>query len=297
MTYKILILSNNCKWKSWDKKIQELKAWFEPTIQLEITLKHTTFTDVPFEGYQAVDKIVLTQLDQKWYEKNLVKKGFDIILFQMKSKEWKCLPIEGKYSGLFGGTGKIQIGCDEKGNYNFNGVEYPGDKWFNLARHEICHALYALQGKTDNTHKWWFVGNLDQVLKELSQSAIVTTVTDVITPPKKYKYFNYSEVEGLKPELVELLDRARDIAGIPFKITSGYRSPAHNMAVGGVKDSSHTKALAVDISANDSVTRFKIVSALVKVGFKRIGCYKSHIHCDIGGIQYPQEVMWILDKE
>ena len=37
----------------------------------------------------------------------------------------------------------------------------------------------------------------------------------------------------------EKLDYARNIAGIPFIITSGYRCPAHNQAVGGVSSSSH----------------------------------------------------------
>ena len=33
---------------------------------------------------------------------------------------------------------------------------------------------------------------------------------------------------------LELLDNARDIAGVPFKITSGYRTKAHNREVGGL---------------------------------------------------------------
>lgn len=98
----------------------------------------------------------------------------------------------------------------------------------------------------------------------------------------KYKYFSEKEVVGLNPELVKLLDQAREIAGIPFKITSGYRDAKHNAEVGGVTDSAHTSGLAVDLLVKDTVSGGKILLALAQVGFKRFGFYADgHLHVDM----------------
>ena len=48
-------------------------------------------------------------------------------------------------------------------------------------------------------------------------------------------------------EFLDCLDEARDIAGVQFKINSGYRTPAHNRKVGGVSTSSHLIGRAADI--------------------------------------------------
>lgn len=77
------------------------------------------------------------------------------------------------------------------------------------------------------------------------------------------------------------LDLAREIAGVPFVITSGYRCPAHNAEVGGVKQSAHMAGLAADIACPDSVTRLKILRGLIVAGFRRIGIGKNFVHCDV----------------
>ena len=94
-------------------------------------------------------------------------------------------------------------------------------------------------------------------------------------------------------ELVEKLNQAREIAGIPFIITSGYRCAKHNEEVGGVAESSHTKGLAVDIAFKNSNQCFKIVRALYDAGFRRIGINfaKSFVHCDVDGSK-PQDVLF-----
>ena len=82
-------------------------------------------------------------------------------------------------------------------------------------------------------------------------------------------------------DFLHKLDEARELAGVPFKITSGYRSPQHNLDVGGRIGSSHIKGLAVDIACVNSHQRQKILTALIQVGFKRIGIGKSFIHSDL----------------
>ena len=71
------------------------------------------------------------------------------------------------------------------------------------------------------------------------------------------KHFKISEFDspdlkgsGQKMDKVflKLLDQARDRAGVPFKILSGYRTIEHNLNVaGGRVGSSHLFGLAADI--------------------------------------------------
>jgi len=82
-------------------------------------------------------------------------------------------------------------------------------------------------------------------------------------------------------EFLHKLDEARELAGVPFIITSGYRTPQHNLDVGGRVGSSHIKGLAVDISCDNSGHRERILTALIQVGFRRIGIAKSFIHTDL----------------
>ena len=110
------------------------------------------------------------------------------------------------------------------------------------------------------------------------------------------KYFDFDEfdcptldgsglptTDGGKMNLdfLHKLDEARELANVPFKITSGYRTPQHNLDVGGRIGSSHIKGLAVDIACVNSHQRQKILTALIQVGFKRIGIGKSFIHSDL----------------
>ena len=90
---------------------------------------------------------------------------------------------------------------------------------------------------------------------------------------------------------LEKLDLAREIADIPFEINSGYRTIKHNKEEGGKLDSSHLKGLAADIKCTDSRSRFIIITALLEVGFTRIGVAKTFIHVD-DDQEKSQDVIW-----
>ena len=93
-------------------------------------------------------------------------------------------------------------------------------------------------------------------------------------------------------EVVDKLEQARQLAGVPFVINSGYRCAKHNKKVGGVPGSSHTLGWAVDIKAKDGASRYHIVSALTTVGFTRIGIDKSFIHVDMDPSK-PTPTIWL----
>ena len=50
--------------------------------------------------------------------------------------------------------------------------------------------------------------------------------------------------------LAALLEQVRALVGAPITVSSGYRSPALNRAVGGAASSAHVLGLAADISTN-----------------------------------------------
>lgn len=108
----------------------------------------------------------------------------------------------------------------------------------------------------------------------------------------QWKHFSDEEVKGLDIELVSKLDTAREVAGIPFLITSGLRSCDANTAAMGVEGSSHLSGKAVDLACSDGTDRFKIATALLKAGFIRLGLYDKHIHVDTD-ITKPQNVIWV----
>jgi len=98
---------------------------------------------------------------------------------------------------------------------------------------------------------------------------------------------------------IDTLTAARIIAGIPFIITSGFRSEEQNrklLADPAYKkfadpDSAHLKGVAADISIDSGRARWRIVNALIRAGFTRIGIGSDHIHVDAAGWK-PQQVIW-----
>lgn len=98
---------------------------------------------------------------------------------------------------------------------------------------------------------------------------------------------------NVSPQLIDKLNEARSLAGVPFVITSGARCVAHNRKVGGTPNSSHIRGLAVDIACTSSQARFAILNGLFAAGFKRIGYNHSRnfFHCDIDD-SLPQNVFF-----
>lgn len=197
----------------------------------------------------------------------------------------------------FGNTDFVQLAINQYIKDN--------DKIFKMLSHEILHALcfkanrngYPTIDETDNTI---VNGQIIPFYKNDDPSAVDGNYAHTLKNLKPfldslnkvgYKYFKPSEVVGLKPELVKMLDTARELSGTPFIITSGKRTQDNNAEVGGVSESSHLDGNAVDLSVVDSQKRFKILKSLLDVGFNRIGIYSKHIHCDIS-VDKPTGIIW-----
>jgi len=80
------------------------------------------------------------------------------------------------------------------------------------------------------------------------------------------------------------LERIRAIAGRPLMITSGYRTPTKNAAVGGAEGSDHTMGLAADFVPN-GISSAELWAAILR-DVQRIGDFdqliyypkRGHIH-------------------
>ena len=75
------------------------------------------------------------------------------------------------------------------------------------------------------------------------------------------------------------LDNAREYALIPFHINSGFRCDKHN-AEEGSTSKNHTSGKAADIRCIAGPDRIKIISSLLRAGFRRIGVARTFIHAD-----------------
>jgi uncharacterized protein YcbK (DUF882 family) len=88
--------------------------------------------------------------------------------------------------------------------------------------------------------------------------------------------------------LAKNLQALREFFGAEISINSGYRSPAHNEAVGGASKSQHLKGTAADIVV-EGITPDQVADTIEKLitegKMKQggIGRYNSFTHYDIRG--------------
>lgn len=82
----------------------------------------------------------------------------------------------------------------------------------------------------------------------------------------------------------EFLDRLQELRtryGRPMALSSGYRTPAHNMkeSTTGPKGP-HTTGRAVDVKVAGGKNRFLLVALAIECGFTGIGVAKTFVHLD-----------------
>ena len=120
---------------------------------------------------------------------------------------------------------------------------------------------------------------------------------------RKYKYFSLSEFDSpdekgsganMQDSTMQMLDKARELADIPFVINSGFRTPKHNKEVGGVDDSSHLTGYGADIRCRDRANFERVVLGLIAAGFKRIGVHHSYVHADNDPAK--RQTTWLYDR-
>lgn len=104
---------------------------------------------------------------------------------------------------------------------------------------------------------------------------------------KNFKVKEFACSDGSDPvfiaaELVEVLQKIRTHFGKSVTITSAYRTPAKNKAVGGTKYSQHLYGMAADIKVS-GVSPKKVAAYAEKLLPKSggIGTYSTFTHIDV----------------
>ena len=126
-----------------------------------------------------------------------------------------------------------------------------------------------------NKSKFYLEKNRNQEIKDLRYFR--EDLSEFDSPDEKGSGKKYMDLS-----FVKRLDQARHFAGIPFIITSGYRSIKHNEKVKGVMNSCHCEipCKAADILTSNSHSRYRIIRSLMDVGFTRFGIGENFIHVD-----------------
>lgn len=97
---------------------------------------------------------------------------------------------------------------------------------------------------------------------------------------------------GLTKNFAEKIEYARVKANVAFVVRSGRRCHAHNTREGGKDNSEHLWGDALDIETLDGFTRWKVVTAALAAGIRRIGIGRTFVHLG-DGLQYrPHPVIW-----
>jgi len=84
----------------------------------------------------------------------------------------------------------------------------------------------------------------------------------------------------LDTEFLARLQSLRDQWQMPMIITSGYRCPEHNKAVGGSPHSQHLEGRAADIAMTSGTERWEFLRLCYQHGFTGIGIHSKYIHLD-----------------
>lgn len=104
---------------------------------------------------------------------------------------------------------------------------------------------------------------------------------------KNFRVKEFACTDGSDPifiavELVEVLQKIRNHFGKAVKITSAYRTPSKNKAVGGTAYSQHLYGMAADIKVS-GVSPKKVAAYAEKLLPKSggIGVYSTFTHIDV----------------
>jgi len=248
----------------------------------------------------GLDRIVI-----KNCEKYLRDNEYDIVIFswdtdlllqKLMSNEMVTSFVR---ENLFPNTGFIQLAINQ--------YDIDKDNVWKKITHEIVHAICSILARKRITVKDEmdmttdgkpFYKNDDPYAVDGNYARTIKNISPYFNLFNKvsYKYFSEKEVSTfkLKPELWEILDKAREVAGVPFNITSGFRTPEDNKRVGGKANSSHLKGLACDLKAIDNKNRYKILKGLLSVKDELfIEVAKAHIHVDVDLLIHPLNQLMI----
>lgn len=83
-------------------------------------------------------------------------------------------------------------------------------------------------------------------------------------------------------ELAAAFEALRAAVGLPLVVLSAYRTPAHNRAVGGARDSQHVQGRALDLRPPDGWDPIALAAVARDIPTIRgLGVYPRFVHIDV----------------
>lgn len=84
------------------------------------------------------------------------------------------------------------------------------------------------------------------------------------------------------PALAVAFEALRAAVGLPLVVLSAYRTPAHNRAVGGAKDSQHVQGRALDLLPPKGWTPTALAAVARELPqIRGVGLYGTFVHIDV----------------
>lgn len=156
MKLNVRVIANNSPWASWPQKIQAIKDFYAPNVDLNITLEHTSLSP-KFSQYGTTmpGQLPVYVVDEAWYEANTLRSGQDIGLFIVPPIDHpNLITLFGVECGNPKGEWETTIFGNETDSAYVEGVnEGNSITWFMI--HELSHVFYAMLGKADKTHTFF----------------------------------------------------------------------------------------------------------------------------------------------
>lgn len=151
----------------------------------------------------------------------------------------------------------------------------PGD-WMYARMGDLAAKVTAALSETTSTPEPTKSGIITYSLKKDKNLKLATHFT-----VEEFASNDGADEVKIDTKLVDYLEKIRTHFNKPVIINSGYRTPAHNAAVGGVKDSYHVKGMAADIYVQGVKSKdVALYAESLKIG--GIGLYekKNFVHID-----------------
>ena len=105
-----------------------------------------------------------------------------------------------------------------------------------------------------------------------------------------------AEVARMRDLVAKILDPLRESVGVPVRLSSGYRSPALNAAIGGAASSQHTRGEAADVEVTGwTAIELRDRVVLLDLPYDQMITYdsKPHLHLSHGPRARRQELRHI----
>jgi uncharacterized protein YcbK (DUF882 family) len=150
-------------------------------------------------------------------------------------------------------------------------------------------------------HKVWEIGNeiYEKYNDHQPEKRDNFTESSSGVAVQKWKHFDEEEFScpccgdnRISRNLVDRLDFAREISGLPMRVSSGYRCRRHNKKVKGKPRSSHLDGSGCDIICPSGAIKATFLASFFESGIRRIGIYKNFIHVDVSE-KLPSPMVWI----